>query len=240
MLGGNRPGPAARCGPAVTSLPTPHGDAGIVLDRPAGVPRALLVLGHGAGGTVESADLVATTRAAVAAGYAVVRVTQPYRVAGRRSPPRAPVLDGAWIAVVEAVRIPGLPLVVGGRSSGARVACRTATAVGAAAVVTLAFPTVPPRTPEQDRLAELAAPTVPVLVVQGDRDPFGVPPDAPGRTVQLLPGATHTLRGAAATAAAVAVTAWLDGVLPGAGPPGAHGKQRVAPALPRTARRRGR
>jgi predicted alpha/beta-hydrolase family hydrolase len=195
-------------------VPTPHGDAAVTLDVPAGPPRALLVLGHGAGGTVESPDLAAVAAAAVGAGYAVVRVTQPYRVAGRKAPPRAPVLDEAWLTVLAALPVPGLPLVVGGRSSGARVACRTATAAGAAAVVTLAFPTAPPRTPEKDRLAELAAPTVPVLVVQGAADPFGVPPPAPGRTVTVLPGATHTIRGAAAHAAATAVLTWLDTVVP--------------------------
>jgi predicted alpha/beta-hydrolase family hydrolase len=194
-------------------VPTPRGDAGVTLDRPAGVPTALLLLGHGAGGTIDSADLVAVTVAAVAAGYAVARVTQPYRVAGRKSPPRAPILDEAWLAVAAQVVIPELPLVVGGRSSGARVACRTATALGAAAVVAIAFPTHPPRTPEKDRLAELAAPTVPVLVVQGERDPFGIPPEAPGRTVTVLPGATHTIRGAAALAAGTAVTTWLKAVL---------------------------
>jgi uncharacterized protein len=194
----------------VTAVGTPVGPAEVVLAAPAGTPRALLVLGHGAGGTVESPDLVAVTRAAVAAGFAVVRATQPYRVAGRKAPPRPPVLDEAWLAVVAAVRVDGLPLVVGGRSSGARVACRTATAVGAAGVVALAFPTAPPRTPEKHRLAELAAPTVPVLVVQGAADPFGVPPPAPGRTVHLLDKATHTIRGAAATEAATVVTTWLE------------------------------
>lgn len=204
-------------------VPTPQGDATITVDAPAGMPRALLVLGHGAGGTVSSADLVAVTTAAVAAGYAVVRVTQPYRVAGRKAPPRPPVLDEAWLAVLATLSVPGLPLVVGGRSSGARVACRTADRLGAAAVVTLAFPTAPPRTPERDRLAELAAPTVPVLVVQGERDPFGVPPAAPGRTVVLLPGATHTIRGTAASTAATAVLTWLDQVLPQpSGRPAAH------------------
>ncbi len=199
------------------NVPTPHGDARADLDLPAGQPRALLVLGHGANGGVEAPDLVAVAAAAVAAGLAVARVTQPYRVAGRRSPPRSPVLDAAWLAVVDRLRRddPALPLVVGGRSSGARVACRTATEVGAVAVVALAFPTRAPRTPDRDRLDELAMPSVPVLVVQGDRDPFGVPPPAPGRTVHLLPGATHALRGPAAPAAAAAVAAWLPAHLPG-------------------------
>ncbi|HST65015.1 MAG TPA: alpha/beta family hydrolase [Mycobacteriales bacterium] len=194
----------------VSRVGTPVGPAEVWLELPAGAPRALLLLGHGAGGTVNSPDLAATTAATLAAGYAVARVTQPYRVAGRKAPPRAPVLDEAWLAVAAATTIPELPLVVGGRSSGARVACRTATALGAAAVVTLAFPTAPPRTPEKDRLAELAAPAVPVLVVQGAGDPFGIPPHAPGRTVVVLPGATHTIRGAAARAAGAAVVDWLE------------------------------
>jgi predicted alpha/beta-hydrolase family hydrolase len=219
-------------------IPTPAGEAGVALDLPAGTPVALLVLGHGAGGGVGAPDLVAVTEAAVEAGVAVARVTQPYRLAGRRVPPRPPVLDAAWTAVVARLRaLPApaagtappapavrrgsrpvdvvgrvlgeLPLVVGGRSSGARVACRTATELGASAVVALAFPTRPPRTPDRHRLDELALPAVPVLVVQGERDRFGVPPAAPGRTVHLLPGATHDLRGPAARAAAAVAVPWL-------------------------------
>ena len=197
----------------MTVVGTPVGDADVRLELPAGAATALVLLGHGAGGTVDSADLAEVAAGALAAGYAVARVTQPYRVAGRRSPPRAPVLDEAWLAVAGQVQVDGLPLVVGGRSSGARVACRTADRLGAAAVVALAFPTRPPRTPDKDRLAELAAPTSPVLVVQGEHDPFGIPPEAPGRTVAVLHGATHTIRGPAARAAAVAVTTWLKAVL---------------------------
>lgn len=195
---------------------TPHGDALVDLALPAGAPVGLLVLGHGAGGGVDAPDLVEVAAAAVAAGLVVARVTQPYRAAGRRSPPPAPVLDAAWLAVVTQLRpaAAGLPLVLGGRSSGARVACRTATELGAAAVVALAFPTRPPRTPDRDRLDELAAPRVPVLVVQGERDPFGVPPPAPGRTVHLLPGVTHAIRGPAARAAGTAVADWLTRRLP--------------------------
>ena len=193
---------------------TPVGDAQVRLDLPATPPTALLVLGHGAAGGVDAPDLAAVTAAAVAAGLAVAGVTQPYRVAGRRTPPRPPVLDAAWIPVVRRLQAEvrggdSLPLVVGGRSSGARVACRTAAELGAAAVVALAFPTRPPRTPDRDRLGELAAPPVPVLVVLGERDPFGVPPAAPGRIVHLLPGATHTIRGPAARAAGAAVAGWL-------------------------------
>ncbi|MFL6130435.1 MAG: alpha/beta family hydrolase [Mycobacteriales bacterium] len=192
-------------------VPTPAGDALVGLDLPGTPPTALLVLGHGAGAGVDSPDLAAVTEAAVAAGLAVARVTQPYRVLGRRVPPRPPVLDAAWIPAVRSVQaeVAALPLVLGGRSSGARVACRTAAELAAVAVVVLAFPTRPPRTPDRDRLGELAAPPVPVLVVQGERDPFGVPPAAPGRTVHVLPGATHTIRGPAARAAGAAVAGWL-------------------------------
>lgn len=197
-----------------TAVATPAGPASVRLELPGGAPRALLLLGHGAGGTVNSPDLAAVTVAALAAGYAVARVTQPYRVAGKKAPPRAPVLDEAWLAIAAQVAIPELPLIVGGRSSGARVACRTATALDATAVVTLAFPIHPPGRPDKDRLAELAAPVVPVLVVQGAGDPFGIPPDAPGRTVSVLSAATHTIRGPAARAAGITVVDWLEKVLP--------------------------
>ena len=115
------------------------------------------------------------TAAAVSVGVHVAQVDQPYRVAGRRAPAPAAQLDAAWLAVAAAVcaALPGLPLLVGGRSSGARVACRTAADAGAVAVLCLAFPVHPPGRPEKDRLAELAMPAVPVLVVQGRRDPFG-------------------------------------------------------------------
>jgi len=198
-------------------VPTPRGDARVWLDRPAGGAVALLVLGHGAGGGVQAPDLLAVRDAAVAAGLAVARVEQPYRVAGRRSPAPAAALDEAWTTVVgwvrrqrgaERGRLGALPLVVGGRSSGARVACRTASELGAAAVLALAFPVHPPGRPDKSRLPELALPAVPVLVVQGDRDPFGMPPPAPGRTVHVVAGADHSLRtGRAAYVAAVA--AWL-------------------------------
>lgn len=187
---------------------TPHGPARLHVHRPAGPPRGTLVLGHGAGGGVGAPDLVATTGAALALGIAVVLTEQPYRVAGRRAPAPAGQLDAAWLAVVEHLRPahPGL-LFFGGRSSGARVACRNATAGGADGVLCLAFPTHPPGKPEKHRLAELAAPTVPILVVQGASDPFGVPTAAPGREVVLVAG-DHSLRGDRAGLVA-AVTAWL-------------------------------
>ena len=171
-------------------LDTPHGTARAHL-HPAAEPRAALVLGHGAGGGVTSPDLVAATAAALAANVSVALVEQPYRVAGRRSPAPATQLDTAWIAVVEQLRadaLKGLPLYVGGRSSGARVACRTAGATGASGVLCLAFPLHPPGRPEKTRLPELEQVTVPVLIVQGESDPFGMPPEAPNRTVVKLRG----------------------------------------------------
>ena len=171
--------------------------------------RGLVVLGHGAGGGVEAGDLVAVSRGLIAAGWVVARVEQPYRVRGRRAPDRAPVLDAAWLAVVAALRDrhPG-PLVAGGRSSGARVACRTATEAGAAAVVCLAFPLHPPGRPEASRAPELALVRCPLLVVQGERDAFGGPAELPaGPTVVPVPG-DHSLRRTAEVAAAV--TEWLE------------------------------
>lgn len=173
---------------------TPHGPAAVRLDQPPARASALLVLGHGAGGGIDAPDLVAVRDAALMAGMAVALVLQPYRVAGRRAPAPAAQLDAAWLAVLTTLRgAVDAPLVVGGRSSGARVACRTATAAGAGAVVALAFPVHPPGRPDQDRLAELALPSVPVLVVQGERDPFGCPPPAPGRQVAVVPG-DHALK----------------------------------------------
>ena len=192
--------PAVRRTTRRVEVTTPRGVAWADVDRPAGTPVGLLVLGHGAGGGVEAADLLATRRAALEAEWVVARVTQPYRVAGRRSPPAGPVLDEAWLPVVTKLRsgrgLRLLPVVFGGRSSGARVACRTATAGHAAGVLALAFPLHPPGHPERSRLDELAEPTVPVLVVQGDRDPFGLPPAADGRRIVVVPG-DHSLRSAA-------------------------------------------
>jgi predicted alpha/beta-hydrolase family hydrolase len=176
----------------VLELETPHGPASAHL-HPAEGARAALVLGHGAGGGVTARDLVAATDAARAVGVSVALVEQPYRVAGRRSPAPAHQLDAAWTAVVDqlgAGELRGLPLIVGGRSSGARVACRTAAATGAVGVLCLAFPLQPPRraSPAPSRLPELDAVTVPTLVVQGSRDPFGCrPPVRSGRSCRSLP-----------------------------------------------------
>jgi predicted alpha/beta-hydrolase family hydrolase len=162
------------------------------------------VLGHGAGGGVDSPDLTAAAEAAGAAGLSVALVEQPYRVAGRRSPGPAAQLDAAWTSVVEQLRVgplAGLPILTGGRSSGARVACRTAAGTGSVAVLCLAFPLHPPGRPEKSRLAELDAVRVPTLVVQGERDPFGDPLPGPNRTVIRIPG-THSLADGAAVAGA--------------------------------------
>jgi uncharacterized protein len=165
---------------------------------------------------VQAPDLVAATAAANSEGISVALVEQPYRVAGRRSPPRAPKLDDAWIAVIEELRageLAGMPLIVGGRSLGARVACRTAEATGAVAVLCLAFPLEPPRRggkPPESRLAELDAVTLPTLVVQGKRDRFGIPPESALREVVEVPG-DHGLK-ADPEAVAAAVRDWLAAV----------------------------
>lgn len=199
-------------------LDTPHGPARVHL-HPADEPVGALVLGHGAGGGVTAPDLVAATRVATAASLTVALVEQPYRVAGRRSPAPARRLDAAWTAVLDALRpgaLRGLPVIAGGRSSGARVACRTAEATGAAGVLCLAFPLQPPprkaattlapsRQPELDRVP------VPVLVVQGLNDRFGMPVPGPGREVVQIAG-DHSLR-SDLDALGDAVRAWLPGVL---------------------------
>ena len=203
----------------VLEVETPHGQAKAHL-HPAAEPRAALVLGHGAGGGVASRDLQAATAVAHEEGLTVALVEQPYRVAGRRSPAPARQLDAAWTAVVEhllAGELRGLPLIVGGRSLGARVACRCLPATGGIGVLCLAFPLQPPRrrgaaAPPESRLAELDAVTVPTLVVQGARDPFGMPPAAAQRTVVEVPG-DHSLR-TDLEAVAAAVRAWLPELVP--------------------------
>jgi predicted alpha/beta-hydrolase family hydrolase len=163
---------------------------------------------------VGARDLVAAAGAANAEHVTVALVEQPYRVAGRRSPAPARQLDTAWIAVVEqlhAGELQGLPLIAGGRSSGARVACRTSRETGAVGVLCLAFPLQPPGRSSPSRLAELEAVTVPTLVVQGARDPFGIPPAAPRRTVVEVAG-DHSLR-TDAKGVEAAVRAWLNELL---------------------------
>ena len=176
-------------------IQTAHGPARVLVQEVPGA-RAVLALGHGAGGSVSAPDLQVAARAALELGISVALVEQPYRVAGRRNAPPAPQLDEAWLTVIETLDA-GLPLITGGRSSGGRVACRTAEATGAAGVLCLAFPLQPPPRPSgtvpDDRLHELDAVAVPVLVVQGEGDQFGMPPNGPNRQVVRVRG-DHSLK----------------------------------------------
>lgn len=177
-----------------------------------GAGPGLLVLGHGAGGGIDALDLIASRDAALSLGWRVALVEQPWRVRGRKIAEAPPRLDAAWVDVLAGLQ--GSPLVVGGRSAGARVACRTAAIVGADAVLCLAFPLHPPGRPEKSRLPELQAVQVPVLVVQGTRDAFGVPAGA-----HLVAGADHgfaVLKGhePAGPQVEAAVRDWLSGLGP--------------------------
>jgi len=191
-------------GPALAELDEP--------DRP-GAPLFLMALTHGAGGGVGSPDILAAAQAARSLGGAVARVLQPYRVRGARAPGSPGPQDEAWLEVIGALRqrFPAIPLVQGGRSNGARVACRTARAAGARAVVALAFPLHPPGRPERSRAEELRL-ADPVLVVNGDRDPFGIPDSADASRVVVLPGETHALS-RHPQEVRVAVESWLREVL---------------------------
>jgi uncharacterized protein len=195
----------------VLEIETPHGPARAHVHA-AREPAGALVLGHGAGGGVSAPDLVAATDVALEARFSVALVEQPYVVAGRRSPASAPRLDEVWTAVVEHLgeQLQDLPLVAGGRSLGARVACRTAPETGAVAVLCLAFPLHPPGRPEKSRQAELDAVEVPTLVVQGTSDPFGMPRGGANREIVEVPG-NHSLK-ADLDAVAAAVRDWLPRV----------------------------
>jgi predicted alpha/beta-hydrolase family hydrolase len=198
----------------VLDIDTPHGPAKAHLHL-VEAPVAALILGHGAGGSVTAPDLVAATDAALSADVSVVLVEQPYKVAGRRSAAPAHHLDAAWVAVVEHLRggeVGDLPSIVGGRSSGARVACRTAGETGAIGVLCLAFPLHPPGRPEKTRQPELDAVQVPTLVVQGTADPFGMPAPGPHRSIVTVPG-NHGLK-TDLEAVAAAVREWLSLVTP--------------------------
>jgi uncharacterized protein len=194
-------------------IDTVAGPARVEVDAVA-APAFLLVLTHGAGGGVTSADLMAARQAGLDTGGAVARVLQPYRVAGASAPGSPQRQDAAWLDVIAALRAshPGIPLVQGGRSNGARLACRTAQAAGAAAVIALAFPLHPPGkadVPEKSRAGELRSAGVPVLVINGDRDPFGVPDAADADRLVVLKGETHTLSKQRA-AIVSAIMAWLS------------------------------
>jgi uncharacterized protein len=196
---------------------TSGGLARAELDGNRAAPQFVLGLTHGAGGTAEAPDLLAARDAALGLGGLVARVTQPYRVRGARAPGSATRQDAAWIEIMATLAglAPDVPLVQGGRSNGARVACRTASAVGARAVIALAFPLRPPNAAGQTRVAELRAARAggaAVLVVNGERDPFGLPGDEDADRVIAVPGEAHWLKGHRA-AIVGAVAEWLPAVL---------------------------
>lgn len=196
---------------------TSGGPARAELDGDRAAPRFFLGLTHGAGGSAASPDLLAACDAALGLGGLVARVTQPYRVRGGRAPGSPARQDAAWVEIVAALAelAPGVPLIQGGRSNGARVACRTAATVGARAVIALAFPLRPPSAAAQTRVAELRAARAggaAVLVVNGERDPFGIPGAEDADRVVAIPGETHSLRGHRA-AITQAVAEWLPTVV---------------------------
>jgi uncharacterized protein len=200
----------------VLTIDTPHGPAEAHVN-PADDARAALAIGHGAGGGVAAPDIQAAMDAALEVGVTVALVEQPYRVAGRRSPSPARQLDAAWLAVIEHLRsaeLAGLPFIAGGRSLGARVACRTAGETGAVAVLCLAFPLQPPQRQGKQlapsRLPELDAVEAPMLIVQGESDQFGMPPEGPERRVATVPG-NHGLK-SDIPGVRDAVREWLPGV----------------------------
>ncbi|WP_419997690.1 alpha/beta family hydrolase [Streptomyces boninensis] len=170
---------------------TPAGDARITWHR-AKKARLTLALGHGAGGAGPSRDLEALAAALPARGVSVALVDQPWRVAGKKLGPAPKTLDIAWRGLWPALEKPGQPVVAGGRSAGARVACRTAKDLGAHAVLALAFPLHPPGRPEKSRVEELTGAGVPTLVVQGERDTFGTPEEFPdGTELITVPWGDH-------------------------------------------------
>jgi predicted alpha/beta-hydrolase family hydrolase len=209
-------------GPEQLTIATSQGDARARLSAPGSDPLGALILGHGAGGGVDAPDIQAAARTALDASWAVALVEQPYRVAGRRSPAPAPRLDTAWIEVAAVLTAPGgplsgRPLVTGGRSSGARVACRTATATRSVGVLCLAFPLWPPArlgatTPGPSRQSELDGTGVPVLVLQGRSDRFGLPRSSRAlhREVVRVDGDHGLKRGHPVIV--TAITRWLGGL----------------------------
>ncbi|MER6446650.1 hydrolase [Streptomyces venezuelae] len=205
------------------SVDTPAGEARITWHR-APEPRLVLAVGHGAGGGIEARDLRALAAALPARGITVALVEQPWRVAGKKVAAAPKVLDEGWRGLWPALVEPGLPVVAGGRSAGARVACRTAAGLGAAGVLALAFPLHPPGRPEKSRAGELTGAGRPALVVQGDRDPFGrpeeFPPPGEGQPYELVevayadhgfavPKKADTTQEAALSTITTAVGEWL-------------------------------
>lgn len=192
---------------------TGGGPAQVVLDEP-DAPAFWLMLTHGAGGGVDSPDLLAARDGAAALGGAVARVLQPYRARGATAPGSPARQDSAWLEIVSGLRprFGAIPLILGGRSNGARVACRTARAAAARAVIALAFPLHPPGHPDRSRAGELRETGTDVLVVSGNRDPFGIPEPGDAARVVVLPGDNHALSKNPA-AVREAVGSWLQELL---------------------------
>ncbi|MEI5674779.1 MULTISPECIES: alpha/beta hydrolase family protein [unclassified Nocardioides] len=209
-------------------IDTPRGEARLVTHA-AAEPVATLLLSHGAGGGIDARDLAALAAALPAQGFTVVLLEQPWRVAGRKVATPPPTLDEALLAAVAAVDAAG-PLVLGGRSAGARSAARCAVPAGAAGCLALSFPLHPPGKPERSRLPELAGAGVPTLVVQGENDAMGRPEEFPAETeIAVVPGGDHGLkvpaRGAVSQADAMAIVVestleWIVREVTGNGAPG--------------------
>lgn len=179
--------------PAERMVPTPQGDARLVVRR-AKRPVATLVLTHGAGGGIDAPDLLRLARTLPQQGISVTLVEMPWRVQGKKLAPRPEVIDETYLAVMNSMRMRS-PLIVGGRSAGARSACRIARSVGAKGVLALSFPLHPPGRPERTRLPELLGARVPVLVVQGEKDPFGTPEEFPSHLdLAVVPAADHGMK----------------------------------------------
>ncbi|MFF1933145.1 alpha/beta family hydrolase [Streptomyces sp. NPDC058228] len=208
---------------ARTTTETVDTDAGTarITWLPAKKPRLVLAAGHGAGGGIEARDLQALATALPAHGVSVALVEQPWRVAGKKLAPAPKTLDTGWRGLWPALAAPGLPVVAAGRSAGARVACRTATELGAHAVLALSFPLHPPGKPEKSRKDELLGSGVPTLVVQGGHDPFGRPAEFPPGEFEItevpygdhgfaVPKKADLTQDQAMEILTAAVTAWLD------------------------------
>lgn len=208
---------------ARTTTETVDTDAGTarITWLPAKKPRLVLAAGHGAGGGIEARDLQALATALPAHGVSVALVEQPWRVAGKKLAPAPKTLDTGWRGLWPALAAPGLPVVAAGRSAGARVACRTATELGAHAVLALSFPLHPPGKPEKSRKDELLGSGVPTLVVQGGHDPFGRPAEFPPGEFEIIevpygdhgfavPKKADLTQDQAMEILTAAVTAWLD------------------------------
>ncbi|WP_406421946.1 alpha/beta family hydrolase [Streptomyces sp. NBC_00842] len=206
--------------PRAETVDTATGPARITW-LPARRPRLVLAVSHGAGGGIEARDLQALAAALPARGVTVALVEQPWRVAGKKLAPAPKTLDTGWRDLWPALTAPGLPVVAGGRSAGARVACRTAAELGAHAVLALSFPLHPPGRPEKSRKDELLGAGVPTLVVQGGHDPFGRPAEFPPGEYEIaevpygdhgfaVPKKSGLTEGRAMELLTAAVTEWLD------------------------------